>query len=170
VDDAVRLIGIDGCAGAGKTTLASRLSAALGNAPVIHTDDFASHNVPMEWWSRMLHDVIEPLLRGEPASYQPYDWVNRKLAEETVTVQPSETVIVEGVGATRKAWRDRLVLRIWVDCPRELRLARGIARDGEAMREFWLDWMKAEDDYVETEQPRLHADVIVDGSGVSEPQ
>ena len=166
----MRLIGIDGCGGAGKTTLAKRLSTALGDAPVIHTDDFASHDEPLEWWPRMLHDVIEPLLRGEAASYRPYDWVNRELAADTITVEPSEHILIEGVGATRKAWRDRLALRIWVDCPRDIRLARGIERDGEELRDFWLEWMKAEDDYVATEQPRRYADVIVDGSGLSEPQ
>lgn len=55
-------------------------------------------------------------------------------------------------------------MRIWVDCPRDLRLARGIERDGEELREFWLEWMHAEDAYVESEQPHAHADVIVDGA------
>lgn len=160
----MRLIGIDGCAGAGKTTLAARLSATLGGVPVIHTDDFASHDVPMEWWPRMLHDVIEPLLRGDPASYRPYDWSSRRLADTTATIEPSNVVIIEGVGATRKAWRERLALRIWVDCPRDVRLARGIERDGEELRDFWLDWMRAEDAYVDSERPDEHADVVVDGS------
>lgn len=160
----MRLIGIDGCAGAGKTTLAARLSATLGGVPVIHTDDFASHDVPMEWWPRMLHDVIEPLLRGDPASYRPYDWSSRRLADTTATIEPSNVVIIEGVGATRKAWRERLALRIWVDCPRDVRLARGIERDGEELRDFWLDWMRVEDAYVDSERPAEHADVVVDGS------
>jgi uridine kinase len=164
----VRIVGVDGCGGAGKTTFATRLSAALDNAPVIHTDDFASHDVPIEWWPGMLRDVIEPLLRGEPASYQPYDWVNRRVADSTITVEPSGVVIIEGVGATRKAWRDRLAMRIWIDCPRDIRLARGIARDGEDLREFWQQWMKAEDDYVESEQPQLHADLVVSSANGSE--
>lgn len=160
----VRLVGIDGCGGAGKTTFATRLSAALDNAPVIHTDDFASHDVPIEWWPGMLRDVIEPLLRGEPASYKPYDWVKRRLAENAVTVEPQGVVIIEGVGATRKAWRDRLAMRIWIDCPRDIRLARGIARDGEDLREFWQQWMKAEDDYVDSEQPQRYAEVVVNSA------
>ncbi|HET7667585.1 MAG TPA: AAA family ATPase [Mycobacterium sp.] len=164
----VRIVGIDGCGGAGKTTFATRLSEALDGAPVIHTDDFASHDEPLAWWPRMLHDVIDPLLRGEPASYQPYDWVNRRRADETVTVEPNDVVIIEGVGATRKAWRDRLALRIWIDCPRDIRLARGIARDGEELREFWIGWMKAEDAYLESEQPQLYADVVVNSANGSE--
>jgi hypothetical protein len=160
----VRLVGIDGCGGAGKSTFAARLSTTLDDAPVVHTDDSASHDVPTEWWPRMLADVIEPLLRGEPASYRPYDWAARRLADTIITIEPRAVVLIEGVGATRKAWRDRLAMRIWVDCPREVRLARGIARDGEELREFWLGWMRAEDAYVATEQPYLYADVTVDGA------
>lgn len=168
MDERVRLIGIDGCGGAGKTTFATRLSHLLGDVPIVHTDDFASHDVPLEWWPTMLRDVIEPLLRGESASYQPYNWVNRRRAHDTITVEPKGVVIIEGVGATRQAWRDRLALRIWIDCPRDIRLARGIARDGEDMRQFWLDWMKAEDAYVESEQPQLHADVVVNSANGGE--
>ena len=160
----VRLAGVDGCGGAGKSTFAGRLSRAIDNAPVIHTDDFASHDVPIEWWPRMLQLVVEPLLRGEPASYRPYDWDARRFADTTITVEPRSVVIIEGVGATRRAWRDRLALRVWVDCPRDLRLRRGIERDGEELRDYWLEWMRAEDEYVAAEQPYAYADVIVDGA------
>jgi uridine kinase len=160
----VRLVGIDGCGGAGKSTFAVRLSRALQGAPVIHTDDFASHHVPTEWWPRMQHDVIEPLLRGEPATYRPYDWNARRFADTAITVEPGNVILIEGVGATRKAWRDDLAMRVWVDCPRDLRLRRGLERDGEELRDFWLEWMRAEDAYLEQEHPDRFADVVVDGA------
>jgi uridine kinase len=47
-----RVIAIDGPGGSGKSTLAENLSPALGHAPIIHTDDFASWDVPLEWWPR----------------------------------------------------------------------------------------------------------------------
>jgi len=160
----VRIVGIDGCGGAGKTTFAARLSRALDDVLVIHTDDFASHDVPTEWWPRMQHDVIEPLLRGELATYRPYDWNARRFADTTMTVEPIDVVLIEGVGATRAAWRNDLALRIWVDCPRDLRLQRGIDRDGEELRPFWVEWMRAEDAYLEQEHPYAYADLIVDGA------
>src|SRR5436305_630921 len=142
---AVRIVGIDGCGGAGKTTFAQRLNAAANNNwPVIHTDDFATHDEPTEWWPRMLERVIEPLLHNKPATFRPYDWVQRRLSEPT-TIQPSDVVVIEGVGATRKAWRDRLAMRIWVDTDAELRLRRGLERDGEELADFWHDWRIAED-------------------------
>jgi uridine kinase len=160
----VRLVGIDGCAGAGKTTLATRLSAAASSAPVVHTDDFASYEDPFGGWPRLLDQVLEPLLCGTTATFRAYDWDARRLADDSITIPPASIVVIEGVGATRGAWRDRLALRVWVDCPRELRLRRGIERDGEALREFWLSWMQGEDGYVAAESPRDHADLVVDGA------
>lgn len=159
----VRLVGIDGLAGSGKTTFATRLARAAGNdVPVVHTDDFATHDEPMQWWPRMLTHVIEPLLAGRPATFHPYDWAARTTTAP-VTVTPADLVLVEGVGATRSAWRDRLVLRVWVDAPREVRLRRGLERDGQELAEFWREWMAAEDGYVADERPQEHAHVILDG-------
>jgi hypothetical protein len=56
--------------------------------------------------------------------------------------------------------------RIWVECAYNLRLRRGIERDGEAMRSQWVHiWMPAEDRYVEDERPDTHAHLVVDGAG-----
>ena len=159
----VRLVGIDGCGGAGKTTFAQRLTAAAASAwPVVHTDDFASHDEPIEWWPRLLAQVIEPLLRREPATFRPYGWVQRR-AGEPVTVEPADVIVIEGVGATRSAWRDRLVASIWIDTDSGLRLRRGLDRDGEELAEFWRDWRIAEDRYVADEQPQQQADLVVAG-------
>lgn len=160
----VRLVGIDGCGGAGKSTFAARLAAAGGGWPVVHTDDFATHDEPLAWWPRMLQQVIEPLTRGESATFRPYDWVARAPADGALTVPPADVVLIEGVGATRSAWRDVLCLRIWVEAPRQVRLRRGIERDGEQLREFWQSWMAAEDSYVAEEHPSASADLVVDGA------
>ena len=42
----VRLVAVDGYGGAGKSTFADRLAAALGGAAVVHTDDFAVDGNP----------------------------------------------------------------------------------------------------------------------------
>jgi uridine kinase len=164
----VRLVGIDGCGGAGKSTFADRLARHGDGWPVVHTDDFATHDEPLEWWPRMLADVIEPLSRRQPATFTPYDWVNRRPGRPT-TVGAADVVVIEGVGATRSAWRDRLALRIWIDTDSELRLRRGLARDGDELAEFWRGWRIAEDRYVAEEDPAAYADLIVagDSTGVA---
>lgn len=161
----VRLVGIDGCGGAGKTTFAQRLARHAPSDeswPVIHTDDFASHDEPLEWWPRLLAQVVEPLLRNEPATFRAYDWVRRRVGAEA-TVQPAEVVVIEGVGATRSAWRDRLTTSIWVETDPQLRLRRGLDRDGEELADFWRDWRQAEDRYVATEDPARRVDLVVAG-------
>ena len=164
----VRIVGIDGCAGAGKTTFAERLARHGGQWQVVHTDDFATHDDPLEWWPRMLAEVIEPLSQRRPATFRPYDWVTRKPGAPT-TIEPADVVIIEGVGATRQAWRDRLALLVWIETDSALRLQRGLARDGEQLAEFWREWRVAEDRYVAAEDPAAHAELIVMGDPTGVP-
>jgi uridine kinase len=159
----VRLVGIDGCGGAGKTTFAQRLVRHGGaDWRVIHTDDFATHDEPLEWWPRLLADVIEPLSRRQAATFRPYDWVHRRPGE-AITVAPADVVVIEGVGATRSAWRKRLAAAVWIETESDLRLRRGLDRDGHELAQFWQDWRIAEDRYVAEEQPAAHADLVVAG-------
>jgi uridine kinase len=156
-------VGIDGCGGAGKSVFAERLSKHLGDAPVVHTDDFASWDNPIDWWPRLDEQVIQPLIRGDDAHWQRYDWNRRELAEWH-TINPGEVVVIEGVTATRKEWRDKLTYSVWIDCPRDVRLERGLARDGREAAPLWRQWMAAEDKYVAEQTPRDHADLIVAGA------
>ena len=43
-------------------------------------------------------------------------------------------IVIEGVCALHKMFREAYDLRVWVEAPRDLRLARGIERDGEGAR------------------------------------
>jgi uridine kinase len=160
----VRLVGVDGGGAAGKTTFAQRLARSLGDVPVVHTDDFASHDEPMQWWPGFLEQVVDPLLAGRPATFRPYDWTARRRRSDPTVVAVAPAVVIEGVGAMRAAWRDRLALRVWVEAPRALRLERGVARDGEALLGFWQQWQRDEDAYFTAEQPAVHADLVVDGA------
>ena len=71
--------------------------------------------------------------------------------------------MLEGVSASREAFRPFLTFSIWVETPRELCLQRGLERDGEQARVQWEAWMAEEDEYVEREQPRERADLVLRG-------
>jgi uridine kinase len=158
---ATRLIAIDGPGGAGKTSLATWLGKEL-DAPVVHTDEFASWEDTVNWWPELIERVLEPLAAGEPARYQPTSWAGEK--HEPVVLDPGVgTVILEGVTATRRAFRPYLAYSIWIETERTLRLQRGIARDGELAREQWERWMAEEDRYIAAERPAAHADAVLRG-------
>jgi uridine kinase len=159
----LRLVAIDGPGGAGKSTFAQALSEAAGGAPVIHTDDFASWDNPIDWWPRLLEQVIEPLVRGEAAHYQRYDWPSSTLAEWH-TVEPAPIIIIEGVSAGRPEWSAHLSYIVWVETPWEERLRRGIERDGIEALDDWRAWMASEDTYYERAPTRERADVVIDGT------
>jgi uridine kinase len=72
-------------------------------------------------------------------------------------------VVLEGVTASRSAFRPYLAYSIWLETARAVRLQRGIDRDGDDARAQWERWMAAEDRYLESERPDKHADVVVRG-------
>jgi uridine kinase len=155
-----RIVAVDGPGGAGKTSLSEWLAFELG-AQIVHTDDFASWENPTDWWPDLIEKVLEPLAAGSTTSYVPTRWGGPERQE--VTVEPRDFLILEGVTASREAFRPYLAYSIWIETPRELRLRRGIERNGEHTRAQWEEWMAGEDRYVERERPAEHADRVLPG-------
>lgn len=165
----IRLVGIDGPAGAGKTTLARRLGQ-LARAPVIELDDFMSWTDLDWWWPRFESQVLKSLLAGRDAQYGVRDWRNDAAGESlrgVKTVPWSPLVIIEGVTSTRFVVAGRLAFRIWVEAPESLRLARGVQRDGESNRDFWENWLRLESEFFAKDGARKRADLIVLGAPVT---
>ncbi|MFC9508932.1 uridine kinase [Streptomyces sp. NPDC057002] len=156
----VRLVGVDGHAGSGKTTFAEQLAGELDGAPVLRLDDIASHDELFGWTGRLLDQVIEPLAGGRTAHYTPYDWRARRFGPPQ-PLPPAPVVLVEGVGAGRRALRHRLALLLWMELPREEAWARGRSRDGEEQREFWDGWVPAERRHFADDPSRPFADLLV---------
>lgn len=161
---ATRIVAIDGLGGSGKSRLASELASVLGNTAVVHTDDFARPNVPGWEWERMRKQVLTPLSRDEPSRYQRYDWDSDQLAEWR-ELPVGGTLIVEGVSSMRDELGQYWDIGIWVEAPYDVRLKRGVERDGERMRSQWTDvWMPQEQRYFDAQRPDKKADLIVDGT------
>ncbi|MDX6361534.1 MAG: hypothetical protein QOC85_537 [Streptomyces sp.] len=156
----VRLIGVDGHAGSGKTTFAGHLAAELGGAPVLHLDDIASHEELFAWTGRLLREVIEPLRHGETARYFPYDWNARRFGPARA-LPPAPVILMEGVGAGRRALRPWLAGLLWMELPRDEAWTRGRGRDGAALGEFWDGWVPAERRHFAEDPSRPFADALV---------
>lgn len=163
-----RLICIDGPGGSGKTTLAAMIAELHHGACVVHMDDL------YDGWSG-LHDVgaqlasiLAPLTRGEAGTYRRYDWDAQRYAE-TVSVPPGPLLVLEGVGSALRSHAHLATVTVWVSVPAELRLRRGLERDGLALRDQWHQWMREEDLIFAREAVEQRADVLVDGTGAEPP-
>jgi uridine kinase len=156
------VLGIGGCGGAGKTTLARRLAERVEGAQVVATDEFwTGSSFDLE---RLRVAVLDPLLAGSVATFDSWNWAT-KTRRAGRTVRPEGVIIVEGVCALHQMFRADLAVRIWVDAPPEVRLERGVARDGEASRMTWETvWMPNEMAYIERDDPIGCAHLIVDGT------
>lgn len=160
---ATRIVAADGSSGSGKTTFAEKLAPFL-EAPTVHMDDIfpgwdgLAKAVPLlvEW-------ILEPLSKGRPARYRRFDWHAMEYAEWN-EIPPPKALIVEGVGCGARAASPYLAFLAWVEAPKELRMKRGVERDGEAFRPHWERWAKQEEAMFRAERTRFRADLIVDGS------
>ena len=157
-----RIVAIDGLGGSGKSSFARHLARALGDVPIVQTDDFATWDNPIDWWPQLLERVLIPLSRSEPARYERSHWGGDRDGE-LVEVDPTEFVILEGVTASREAFAPYVTYSIWIETPAELRLQRGLDRDGPDALEQWQTWMAEEDRYVERERPDERADLVIEG-------
>ncbi|MFO7244308.1 MAG: 4-amino-4-deoxy-L-arabinose transferase [Actinomycetes bacterium] len=179
-----RVVLIDGPAGAGKSTLANRLAVALGgtasggagtydpaaplpdDAPVqiVHGDDM------YEGWSGLatldrvlLDEILLPLARGEAGAFRMWDWIADRRTHD-IAVPPRPFLLVEGVGVAQRRARELASIVVWVEAPWEVRLARGLERDGEHMRAEWERWEAEQNAHHAREATRSSADAVVDGT------
>jgi uridine kinase len=165
---ACRVVAIDGPSGSGKTELADRLAARLAvrlEVPVVHMDDlYPGWDGLADAVPALVGWLLAPLAEHRPAGYRRFDWERGEYAEWH-EVPPAPDLLVEGVGSGARACAPYLSLLVWVEAPRDVRFARGIARDGEAYRPHWERWARQEEAMFAAEGTRGRADVIIDGTG-----
>ena len=160
-----RLVCIDGPAGSGKTTFADRLAAALGpGTAVLHMDDVYAGWTLTGAADRLAVGVLRPLAEGRPGAYHRYDWARAGFSPEPTPVPPPRVLLVEGCGSSPQAFDVWTTMRIWVEAPPAVRIARGLARDGAALEGEWLAWQTTEAAEFARERTRARADLRVDGT------
>ncbi|MBD5334933.1 MAG: uridine kinase [Duncaniella sp.] len=140
------IIGIAGGTGSGKTTVVNKIINSLpaGEVAVLPQDSYYkdSSHVPVEERSKinfdepaaiewtLLVDHLKKLKEGRSIEMPTYSYLTCTRQEETVTVNPREVVIVEGILVlTDPVLREMMDVKVFVDADADDRLIRVIARD-----------------------------------------
>jgi hypothetical protein len=145
--------------------VAGLLAAELGgDTGLVHLDDLYAGWTLTGAQGRLQAGVLRPLQEGRAGAYHRFDWVTRRFATETVAVPVPEVMVVEGCGSSARALDAWTTQRIWVEAPRDLRLARGLSRDGTALEPEWRRWLVTEAAEFAREDTRARADLRLDGS------
>lgn len=162
--DTTRLIAIDGPAGSGKTSLAGRLSSELSarglSTAIMHMDDV------YEGWTgldesltlRVTDQLLKPLAAGRPARWQRHDWDAERFDGWEV-LDPPDVLVLEGCGSGAMAYASYTSVLVWVEAPAEVRIERGVARDGEQVLPNWLAWMDVESAHFAANDTKARAEV-----------
>lgn len=166
------VVAIDGRSGAGKTTLAQGVAADLtsyGTVEVVHMDRLYPGWDGLAESSRILAThILEPISRAGPAAYDCWDWEAGGWGE-TVTVEPTDFLVVEGSGSSVGPARSHAAVSVFLDADEELRRRRGLGRDGEAYRPHWHRWSRQEEAVFAADDTKARADLVIDttASGTS---
>jgi len=184
------VVGIAGGSAAGKTTLARALAAALGTERVLQ--------VQQDWYYRdlshlepearetcnfdrpealefpLLRRHLRSLRRGKAVWRPAYDFTTHRRFAHQHLLAPRELVLLEGtLILAEPALRELLDIRVYVDAPREARLARRLTRDvaergrpvSSCLEQHRRTVWPMHDLYVEPS--RLHADLVVPGDVIT---
>ena len=154
------VVAIDGGGGAGKSTLARKLTSSLDSSAVVHADDLA-WNEPLFEWGHLLRALLLTAHAGDGVDLAPPAWATHGRTG-TITVPAGlRLLVVEGTGAGQRAVADLTDVVIWVQADGELAERRALLRDVEqgdspdaaAAKAFWDEWMAVETPFFSDDRP-----------------
>ena len=164
------IIAIDGFPGSGKSTFATRLRELLGDATVIHIDDFFVPNIISDEnksnfdRKRLTEQVLKPARQHKNITYQKMQEKNGTLSEFFEIGLPA-FLIIEGVSSHHPDIKEYIDFKIWIDCVDSISRLRMIDRDKAEGNnygdELWNHWVKTYAEYKRLHKPELSSDAIV---------
>ena len=140
----VKIIGITGGSGSGKSTIVRRIEEVCPDFVFIPQDNYyksasyiSNQNItdynfdhPDAFDSELLHKHLSALKNWQSIEMPQYDFVHHRRTDETVHLEPAPLVIVEGLMILYDPEiRKLLDLKIYVDTPDDIRFIRRLLRD-----------------------------------------
>lgn len=140
----VRVIGICGGSGSGKTTIVRKISELVSDFVFIPQDNYyksaefiSNSNItafnfdhPDAFDNDLIIEQLKALKSGQCIEMPTYDFVHHRRTTETIHVLSQKVVLFEGIMIyTNKAVRDLIDLKIFVDTPDDIRFIRRLLRD-----------------------------------------
>jgi uridine kinase len=140
----VRIIGIAGGSGSGKTTIVTRMTEIVRDYALVPQDNYyrsAEHvtnstitgfnfDHPDAFDSDLLLEQLTALKAGTPVRMPQYDFVHHHRRNDTVLVEPRKLVILEGIMIYfDRRIRNLIDLKLYVDTPDDIRFIRRLRRD-----------------------------------------
>jgi len=159
-------LAIDGVAGSGKTTLASRLCGDLKNCQVVHMDDlYEGWNDPLSQrlTAKVIRELLEPFNKQIPIRYQKFDWILNRF-DKFEDLKTSNILILEGVGSGQREFRKYLSKTIWVEYDPSQGFDRVIARDGEGIRGEMVNFLLDQNKHFIAELTKNASDYTISGA------
>ena len=141
---AVRIVGVAGGSGSGKTTIVSRMTEIARDYALVAQDNYYksaeyvdnqhitafNFDHPSAFDTDLMVEHLQALKRGERIRVPVYDFVHNRRSEETVEVVPRSLVLFEGIMVfVDPRVRDLLDLKLYVDTPDDIRFIRRLERD-----------------------------------------
>ncbi|STY75377.1 Uridine kinase [Macrococcoides caseolyticum] len=142
------IIGIAGGSGSGKTSVTSKILKNLeGYSVALIEQDYyyknqdhltfeerlkTNYDHPFAFDNELLIQNLKDLRNGKTVEVPTYDYSNHTRSEKTITFEPKDVIIVEGIFALENSdLRDLMDVKIYVDTDADLRILRRIVRDIE---------------------------------------
>ena len=139
-----RIIGITGGSGSGKSTIVKKISYEFSDSVLISQDNYyksasfvnnsniTAYNFdhPEAFDTDLMLEQIKQLKEGKAIEMPQYDFVHHCRKSETVRVEPSSIIIIDGLMVLYdERIRKELDLKIYVDTPDDIRFIRRLQRD-----------------------------------------
>ncbi len=162
------VIGIDGPAAAGKSTLAYRLQEEFG-ASIFHMDDFfltddlrtderlntPGGNVDYE----RMHKEVFLHLSEEKITYNKYNCHTKHFEEEEEKLQ--NIIVIEGVYSHRPELKHYYDISVFIDISSEEQLSRLKTRNACLVQRFEDEWLPMENKYFDVFNVKELADYLL---------